>query len=103
MKICWLTGKKCKMGNSIARIRKFISGRSKRKFSVNLQYKRYYISSIGKWYRIRLSKYAMRLIALYSNNIEALLISNCKRLMLAPRIKILRRNIIRAITRNESV
>ena len=57
-KVCSITGKRTRVGNHVSHAH----NKSKRKFYVNLQWKRFYIPSDNKWVRLQVSTAALRLI-----------------------------------------
>lgn len=57
-KYCQLTGARPRSGNSVSHSNK----RTKRRFSPNLQRKRYYLASEDRWVRLTLSARAIKTI-----------------------------------------
>lgn len=57
-KICQITGKKALVGNNVSHSKR----RTKRKFNVNLFYKRFYLPEQDEWVRLRVSASGLRLI-----------------------------------------
>ena len=57
-KVCQITGKKALVGNNVSHSKR----RTKKKFNVNLFYKRFYLPEEDKWVRLRVSASALRLI-----------------------------------------
>lgn len=57
-KVCQITGKKALVGNNVSHSKR----RTKKKFNVNLFYKRFYLAEEDKWVRIRCSASGLRLI-----------------------------------------
>ncbi len=57
-KICQITGKSAMVGNNVSHSKR----RTKKKFNVNLFYKRFYIPEEDKWIRLRVSAAGLRLI-----------------------------------------
>src|SRR5262245_42551565 len=57
-RVCQVTGKKAMVGNSVSHA----NNKSKRRFEVNLQTKRYYFDEEKRWITLRLSTEAMKLI-----------------------------------------
>ena len=57
-RICEITGKKAIVGNSVSHS----NAKTKRKFNVNLQVRKFFIPEENKWITIRLSTSALRTI-----------------------------------------
>ncbi|MDR2926882.1 MAG: 50S ribosomal protein L28 [Cytophagaceae bacterium] len=57
-KICEITGKKAGTGNHVSHS----NHRTKRKFDVNLFYKKFYLPDEDRWVRLRVSASGLRLI-----------------------------------------
>jgi large subunit ribosomal protein L28 len=57
-RVCQVTGKKAMVGNSVSHA----NNKTKRRFEVNLQSKRYYLEDEKRWVRLRLSTSAMKII-----------------------------------------
>ena len=57
-KVCQITGKKAQVGNNVSHSKR----RTKRKFEVNLQTKKYYWVEQDMWIQLRLSTRALRTI-----------------------------------------
>lgn len=57
-KVCQITGKKALIGNNVSHSKR----RTKKKFNVNLFYKRFYLPEEDKWVRLRVSASGLRLI-----------------------------------------
>ena len=57
-RVCQVTGKKAMVGNTVSHA----NNRSKRRFEVNLQNKRYYLEAEKRWITLRLSTSAMKII-----------------------------------------
>lgn len=57
-KVCQITGKKALVGNNVSHSKR----RTKKKFNVNLFYKRFYLPEEDKWVRLRVSASGLRLI-----------------------------------------
>jgi large subunit ribosomal protein L28 len=68
-RVCQITGRKTRVGNSYARrglaksvggVGKKTTGINKRKFKVNLQWKRVFVPELNRWVRLRISTRALR-------------------------------------------
>ncbi len=57
-RICDLTGKKAMSGNNVSHA----MNKTKRKFNVNLQKKRFFSEELGKWVTLRVSAEGIRTI-----------------------------------------
>ena len=57
-KVCQITGKRALIGNNVSHSKR----RTKKKFNVNLFYKRFYLPEEDKWIRLRVSAAGLRLI-----------------------------------------
>jgi len=57
-RICEITGKKAIVGNKVSHS----NAKTKRKFNVNLQVKRFFLPEENKWITLRLSTSALRTI-----------------------------------------
>ncbi len=57
-KVCQITGKRALIGNNVSHSKR----RTKRKFNVNLFYKRFYLPEEDEWIRLRVSASGLRLI-----------------------------------------
>ncbi len=57
-KVCEITGKRAMVGNNVSHSKR----RTKRKFNVNLFYKRFYLPEEDKWVNLRVSASGLRLI-----------------------------------------
>jgi large subunit ribosomal protein L28 len=57
-RVCQVTGKKAMVGNTVSHA----NNRSKRRFEVNLQSKRYWLEDEKRWVRLRVSTSAMKTI-----------------------------------------
>jgi large subunit ribosomal protein L28 len=57
-RVCQVTGKKAMVGNTVSHA----NNKSKRRFEVNLQSKRYWLEDEKRWVRLRLSTSAMKII-----------------------------------------
>jgi large subunit ribosomal protein L28 len=57
-RICQVTGKKAIVGNRVSHS----NHRSKRRFEVNLQTKRYWLAEENRWITLRVSTHGMRII-----------------------------------------
>ena len=57
-RVCQVTGKKAMTGNRVSHA----NNKSKRRFEVNLQSKRYWLEDEKRWIRLRLSTQAMKTI-----------------------------------------
>lgn len=66
-KVCQVTGKRPTTGNNVS----FSNRKTKRRFEPNLQRKRYYVPSQGRWVTLTLSTKGMKTIS--KNGIESVL------------------------------
>jgi len=57
-RVCELTGKKAMTGNNVS----FSNKKNKRKFSVNLLRKRFYVAAEDKWVVLRISAAALKTV-----------------------------------------
>jgi len=57
-RICQVTGKKAQYGNNVSHA----NNKTRRRFEVNLQNKRYYLEEEKRWIRLRLSAHGMKII-----------------------------------------
>ncbi len=57
-RICMITGKKTTSGNNVSHA----NNKTKRKFLVNLQWRKFWIESLGIWVRLRVSNAGLRTI-----------------------------------------
>ena len=57
-RICQVTGKKAIVGNRVSHS----NHKSKRRFEVNLQTKRYWLAEENRWITLRVSTHGMRII-----------------------------------------
>ena len=57
-KVCEVTGKGPMVGNNVSHA----NNKTKRRFEVNLQYRRFWVESENRWVRLRISTAALRLI-----------------------------------------
>jgi large subunit ribosomal protein L28 len=57
-RVCQVTGKKAMSGNSVSHA----NNKTKRRFEVNLQTKRYWLPEEKRWIRLRLSTKAMKTV-----------------------------------------
>jgi large subunit ribosomal protein L28 len=57
-RICEITGKKAGVGNNVSHSNR----RTKRRFDVNLFYKKFYLPNEDRWIRLRVSASGLRLI-----------------------------------------
>ena len=64
-RICEITGKKAIVGNKVSHS----NAKTKRKFNVNLQFKKFFLPEENKWITLRLSTSALRTIT--KNGISA--------------------------------
>ena len=64
-RVCEITGKKAIVGNKVSHS----NAKSKRKFNVNLQVKKFFLPEENKWITLRLSTSALRTIT--KNGIDA--------------------------------
>ena len=55
---CEVTGKGPMVGNNVSHA----NNKTKRRFEVNLQYRRFWVESENRWVRLRVSNAALRLI-----------------------------------------
>ena len=58
-RVCEITGKKSIVGNKVSHS----NAKTKRKFNVNLQVKRFFLPEENKWVKLRLSTSAIRTIS----------------------------------------
>lgn len=66
-RVCEITGKKAIVGNKVS----YSNAKTKRKFNVNLQVKKFFIPEENKWITLRLSTSALKTIN--KNGISAVL------------------------------
>jgi large subunit ribosomal protein L28 len=57
-RVCQVTGKKAQFGNHVSHA----NNRTRRRFEVNLQSKRYWLEEEKRWIRLRLSTHGMKII-----------------------------------------
>ena len=57
-RVCQVTGKKAQFGNNVSHA----NNRTRRRFEVNLQNKRYWFEEENRWVRLRISSKGMRII-----------------------------------------
>ena len=57
-RVCQVTGKKAQFGNHVSHA----NNRTRRRFEVNLQTKRYWLEEEKRWIRLRLSTHGMKII-----------------------------------------
>jgi large subunit ribosomal protein L28 len=57
-RVCQVTGKRAMVGNSVSHA----NNKTKRRFEVNLQTKRYYLEEEKRWITLRLSTKGMKVI-----------------------------------------
>lgn len=57
-KVCQITGKKSQVGNNVSHSKR----RTKRKFNVNIQRKKFYWVEQDMWIELRLTTHALRII-----------------------------------------
>jgi len=57
-RICQVTGKKAQYGNNVSHA----NNKTRRRFEVNLQSKRYYLEEEKRWIRLRISAHGMKII-----------------------------------------
>ena len=57
-RVCQVTGKKAMVGNTVSHA----NNRSKRRFEVNLQSKRFWLEDEKRWVRLRVSTSGMKVI-----------------------------------------
>ena len=57
-RICQVTGKTAQVGNNVSHA----NNRSRRRFEVNLQNKRYWFEEENRWVRLKISAHGMKVI-----------------------------------------
>ena len=57
-RVCQITGKKPQVGNNVSHA----NNKTKRRFEVNLQYRRFWLESEQRWVRLRISNAGLRLV-----------------------------------------
>ncbi len=57
-RVCQVTGKKALVGNKVSHSNR----KSKRRFEINLQTKRFWFEEEGRWVRLRVSTHGMKII-----------------------------------------
>jgi len=57
-RVCQVTGKKAQVGNNVSHA----NNRSRRRFEVNLQNKRYWYEEENRWVRLKISAHGMKVI-----------------------------------------
>jgi large subunit ribosomal protein L28 len=57
-RVCQVTGKKAQYGNNVSHA----NNKTRRRFEVNLQNKRYWLEEEKRWIRLRLSAHGMKII-----------------------------------------
>ena len=57
-RVCQVTGKKALVGNKVSHSNR----KSKRRFEVNLQHKRFWLEEEGRWVKLRVSARGMKVI-----------------------------------------
>ena len=57
-RVCQVTGKKAMVGNRVSHA----NNKTKRRFEVNLQSKRFWLEDEHRWVRLRVSTHAMKII-----------------------------------------
>ncbi|UCE04057.1 MAG: 50S ribosomal protein L28 [Candidatus Latescibacterota bacterium] len=57
-RICQVTGKKAQVGNNVSHA----NNKTRRRFEVNLQNKRYWFEEEKRWIRLRVSAHGMKVI-----------------------------------------
>ena len=57
-RVCQVTGKKAQFGNNVSHA----NNRTRRRFEVNLQSKRYWLEEEKRWIRLRVSTHGMKII-----------------------------------------
>jgi len=57
-RVCQVTGKKAMTGNSVSHA----NNRTRRRFEVNLQNKRFWLEEEHRWIRLRVSTHGMKII-----------------------------------------
>ena len=57
-RVCDVTGKGPMVGNNVSHA----NNKTKRRFEVNLQYRRFWVESENRWVRLRISNAGLRLI-----------------------------------------
>lgn len=57
-RVCQVTGKKAQYGNNVSHA----NNKTRRRFEVNLQNKRYWLEEEKRWIRLRVSAHGMKII-----------------------------------------
>ncbi|MFQ5600328.1 MAG: 50S ribosomal protein L28 [Candidatus Krumholzibacteriia bacterium] len=57
-RVCQVTGKKAQVGNNVSHA----NNKTRRRFEVNLQNKRYWLEEEKRWVRLRVSTHGMKII-----------------------------------------
>ena len=57
-RVCQVTGKKAQVGNNVSHA----NNRTRRRFEVNLQNKRYWFEEENRWVRLKVSAHGMKII-----------------------------------------
>jgi large subunit ribosomal protein L28 len=57
-RVCQVTGKKAMVGNSVSHA----NNKTRRRFEVNLQTKRFWLETERRWVRLRVSTHGMKII-----------------------------------------
>jgi len=99
-KVCPITGKKVTSGRTISITRSQISGRTKRKFNVNLQKASFFSDAMGKTVKLRLSAAGIRTIE-KKDGIDGYLLSTDDN-KLDSSLRKIKRNIEKAIARKSA-
>jgi len=99
-KVCPITGKKVATGRTIAITRSQVSGRTKRKFNVNLQKTSFYSDAMDKMIKMRVSTAGIRTIE-KKGGIDAYLISMADNKLDASLRKI-KKNVLKAQARKSA-
>jgi len=97
-KECPITGKKVISGRTISITRSQISGRTKRKFNINLQKTSFYSESMDKMVKLRVTAAGIRTVE-KKGGIDAYLLSMDDN-KLTPELKKIKKNVEKAVARN---
>jgi large subunit ribosomal protein L28 len=57
-RVCQVTGKKAQVGNNVSHA----NNKTRRRFEVNLQNKRYWFEEENRWVRLKISAHGMKII-----------------------------------------
>lgn len=96
-KVCPITGKKVTSGRTISITRSQISGRTKRKFNINLQKTSFYSESMDKMIKLRVTAAGIRTIE-KKGGIDAYLLATDDNKLEAS-LKKVKKNVEKAIAR----